>query len=300
MSAKFIVAVCTVTTLFAIEPYYLRSSFIHYQRILDTIGCHDCDYIPKVLGAGQIFRENGVSYQLMHNGLKVVKNGYEGEWMSYIIKKLAGHHEPQEEKVFFETLKTIPNNSIMIELGSFWAYYSMWFQKSIPGAVNYLIEAGAKQLAIGKKNFALNGMKGTFIRGFINYEDAPSNIKHFGQDAHAVTVDELVSAYQMPFVWVVHSDIQGYEYRMLLGCQQTLAQKKIGYFFISTHSEEVHAKCKNFLLNQSFTMVAEHTPAESVSGDGLLAARAPYVGGLTTVTISKKELPGAKNARVNA
>jgi len=33
--------------------------------------------------------------QIMHNGILIKRGSYHGEWMSEIIQKLRGHHEPQ-------------------------------------------------------------------------------------------------------------------------------------------------------------------------------------------------------------
>lgn len=41
----------------------------------------------------------------MHNGVKVIAGGYYGSWMTEIIRLLQGHHEPQEERVFYENIK---------------------------------------------------------------------------------------------------------------------------------------------------------------------------------------------------
>jgi len=92
-----------------------------------TVSCRDCDAIPKVDRAGEVFEYRGETVQLMHNGVKVVAGGYHGDWMSQIINRLRGHHEPQEELIFHEIMKYIPASATMIELGGFWSYYSLWF-----------------------------------------------------------------------------------------------------------------------------------------------------------------------------
>ena len=49
------------------------------QRVAVTLRCRDADSIPKVPGAGSIQREpDGTRIQLMHNGLKVLADGYYG------------------------------------------------------------------------------------------------------------------------------------------------------------------------------------------------------------------------------
>ena len=114
-----------------------------YNRVHLATSCNDCSGIPKVNGAGNFFGEEN-EYQMMHNGVLIKRGSYHGEWMSEIISKLEGHHEPQEEKVFSEVLKTLCAGAVMIELGSFWAYYSLWFQRSVSNAKSILIEL-AKQ-----------------------------------------------------------------------------------------------------------------------------------------------------------
>ncbi|MGH7237078.1 MAG: hypothetical protein ACREGF_00910, partial [Candidatus Saccharimonadales bacterium] len=99
-------------------------------RVSMTISCRDSDYIPKIKNAGAITSRGGQQVQIMHNGLRVVVGGYHGEWMSRIIRELKGHHEPQEEKVFHEILKQLDDSAVMIELGAFWSYYSIWFNKT--------------------------------------------------------------------------------------------------------------------------------------------------------------------------
>src|SRR5690349_9262709 len=96
------------------------------NRIEMTVGCRDSDPIPKVPDAGEIRMENGQQVQIMHNGIRVISGGYHGEWMSEIISRLAGHHEPQEELVFHEILKHVGTKATMVELGGFWSYYSLW------------------------------------------------------------------------------------------------------------------------------------------------------------------------------
>jgi hypothetical protein len=260
-----------------------------YIRSALTISCNDCDYIPKVSNAGEFILHKNQQCQVMHNGTKIIRGCYcEGPdcpWMSEIITTLKGHHEPQEEKAFYEVLKTIPSNGKMLELGSFWAYYSMWFHKSIPNATNYMIEPSKRQLEIGKTNFALNDFKGHFTQAFVG---AKTEIPKDSQNARMLSVDNFMRTNNIDFLDIIHSDIQGAEYSMLLGAANTIQSKKVGYFFISTHSDSIHRTCISFLKNHNFIIVAHHFPSESYSVDGLIVARAIYYKGLNKISISKK------------
>jgi len=131
-----------------------------------TISCRDADHLPKVEGAGEVFLHNGALVQRMHNGVLIEEGCYYGPWMTEIIQALRGHHEPQEEVVFHEVLErlvaTEPTAS-MIELGSFWAYYSMWFHQRTQGNLIVALEPDPNYLEVGRRNFALNGMNATVL-----------------------------------------------------------------------------------------------------------------------------------------
>jgi len=210
--------------------------------------------------------------------------------MAEIIKRLRGHHEPQEEKVFYEVLKVMPPGAKMIELGSFWAYYSMWFNKTIINAENYMIEPNPEKLELGKEHFRLNNMKGVFTRAFMG-RDSAENGTFEDWDGKAYTIpqlsiDDYLESIGLEFLHLLHSDIQGAEYQMLLGCRRSLKAGKIGYIFISTHGD-CHDKCLAFLLEHGLSIIASHTIEQSFSADGLIVAASPYITRIPPVSISR-------------
>jgi len=261
------------------------------ERIARTINCRDCDYIPKVREAGTVV--DGIPpLQIMHNGIKIIQGAYHGDWMTEIIRSLHGHHEPQEEKVFYEVLRTLPETATMIELGSFWAYYSMWFQKSVKNPINYLIEPNPQKIEVGKRHFSLNKMVGHFENVFIGKDSKDKAFFNDWDDKKyqipRIALDDFIEKNKIPFVHIVRADIQGAEYEMLLGCQKSISQNKIAFFFVSTHGN-MHSQCINFFIEHGFTIVASHTIAESVSADGLIVAKAGCVNGLEHITIGSDE-----------
>ena len=70
------------------------------RRIELTTAVRATDALPKVEGAGDVVVDGGQRVQTMHNGVRVVADGYYGAWMTEIIRRLHGHHEPQEELAF--------------------------------------------------------------------------------------------------------------------------------------------------------------------------------------------------------
>jgi hypothetical protein len=254
------------------------------QSIAKLIGnCKDTALIPKVSEAGQVTTDkNGQTIQIMHNGVKVLANSYYGDFHTEIIKQLKGHHEPQEEKVFFEVIKKMPTEATMIELGSYWSYYSLWFHKMVQKPKNYMVEALEENLELGRNNFKLNGFDGEFIYAKVGRK--PNDL----ESLKTVSVDYLILSNSLDRVNILHADIQGHEYEMLIGAKEALKDKKIDFIFISTHGLIVHFQCLKLLKIRGYKIIAEHTNLESYSCDGLI------VGALNKstekVSISKRNL----------
>ena len=237
------------------------------DRVELAVICRDADDIPKVQDAGMVLCDsNGQAIQLMHNGIQVIANGYYGRFNTEIVKRLGGHHEPQEERVFHEVLKLVKAGAVMIELGAYWSYYSLWFHQSISGAINYMVEPVAESLEARKKNFVLNGFQGHFIHALVG------DIQSLESQPPTITIDGLAKKEGLTKIEILHADIQGHEYAMLLGAKDLLRSKLVRFIFISTHGFKVHAKCLGFLRKRGYAIIAEHTPAESYSLDGLIVA----------------------------
>jgi hypothetical protein len=256
-----------------------KLSDIWQKRIQDVLSCPDNEYIARVKNAGEISHGK----QTMHNGLKIHLGSYYGPEYSKMLQLNKGVHEPQEERVFQEVLKAIPPGSTMIEMGSFWCFYSMWFNLKVKGAKNYMIEPDNFNMGHGKRNFKLNKMSGTFVQAFIGKESKTD------EHVQTVAVDDFVEKNGISFVEMLHSDIQGYEFDMLLGTQRCFEKHKIGYVFISTHSNDIHYKCLDFLKKFEFVILAGADLDQTFSEDGLLAARAPYYQGIESIEIALKK-----------
>lgn len=271
----------------------------YFTRVIRTLSCPDSDYIPKVDNAGQIIQHKGKPVQVMHNGIMIHLHSYcEGKrwntrWMTDLIEGLSGHHEPQEEKAFYEVVKTLKPGSTMLELGSWWAYYSMWFNKTVTGAKNYLVEPNKINLALGRANFELNSMQGDFNYGYLG-DKVDQGIGGIDFDAPKTSVDAFLKTKNISFLDVLHADIQGGELKMLWGAHESLKAHKIHYIVLSTHGAEIgigeanlHQKCLSYLNEHNYHIVCQHTTRESCSVDGLIVARAKSIPGLEHIDLTK-------------
>lgn len=248
-------------------------------RTKEVMACPDNDQIPRVSGAGSIWR----GYQTMHNGLKVEMRSYYGYPITRLLRLNRGVHEPQEERVFAEVLKRMLPGSVMIELGAYWAFYSMWFWRAVTHARCYMIEPDSERLKAGERNFALNQMKGYFEQAFIGAKTGK-----VADGTPIVTVDDLVERNSIKHVHVLHSDIQGFELDMLQGACRTIDARKLDYIFISSHSNALHRQCSDYLEDKDYKILASADLDETFSLDGILVARRRELKGLGPVEISKK------------
>lgn len=256
------------------------------QRAAMTTSCRDTDYIPKVKEAGRIVTYKGRSCQVMHNGLKVVNGGYYGEWMAGIIKDLKGHHEPQEEKLFYEVVKRLGKKPTIMELGSFWAYYSNWLAFERKDAKIICCEPDPENIKIGITNAELNGNedRAQFIEcaaGSVDHSSVSFNLDSSPGKTKEVqirSVDGLVKELKINKIDILHMDVQGAELDTIYGAKETIAKGDIRFIFVSTHhylfsrDPETHLKCREVIESFGGRIIASHNVLESFSGDGLIVA----------------------------
>lgn len=248
-----------------------------------TVSCRDSESIPKVANAGEILTENGRDIQVMHNGVRVLAGGYHGEWMAEIIRRLRGHHEPQEELVFHEVLKHIPTEATMIELGGFWSYYSLWFLSHAPTMRrSIVIEPDPNNMEVGRTNAALNDRSIEFLQGFVGAAST-GPVSFMTETAGQVmipqiTVPDLMADRGISHLDVLHCDTQGAETDVIQSCERLFREHRIRFIIVSTHSHQIsgdpltHQRCLNMLRHFGGQILAEHDVHESFSGDGLIAA----------------------------
>jgi FkbM family methyltransferase len=257
----------------------------NFRRIELAVSCRDADILPRVHDAG-VVRDDRV--QVMHNGVLVEADGYQGPWMTEIIERLRGVHEPQEELAFSVVLsrlaRTAGPSPVVIELGCWWAYYSLWARREIPGARSFCVEPDPAYLEVGKRNFALNGVgDGTFLHAAIGHGPSPAQPFECESDGlqHDVPFEGLGSLLDRFGLWgadLLLVDIQGAEVPMLDGARELLQSGAVRFLVISTHHHRIsgdpltHQRVVMLLRDLGAHIVCEHTVAESFTGDGLVVA----------------------------
>ncbi|WP_414576675.1 FkbM family methyltransferase [Anabaena sp. CCY 9402-a] len=240
--------------------------------------CPDWWKLDKVSNAGKVLNGKLV----MHNGIRVLPTAYQGYAHGKLMQRALGIHEPQEERLFRDIILSLPANSSMIELGSYWAYYSLWFQKVIPHARTIMVEPKLSHLNYGRYHFKMNSFKGEFLQAGIGkneYQDG--NLK-------ITTVDQIMKSFSLERVSILHSDIQGYELEMLQGAEETLQKKAIDFLFISTHSDSLHEDCISLLKEAEYKIIDHYRISESWNPDGLIVAQSSKTSSISLIPASKR------------
>jgi len=253
------------------------------QRIRLTSSCRDAEVLPRAADAGAVGEDAQGAYQVMHNGVRVVRGGYCGAWMEEIIRRLRGVHEPQEERVFHEAVQRMPAGATMLELGGYWAWYSLWLRSVVPDARNFVVEPDPGYIAVGRANFARNGLAAEFTQACVGSSSRDAvrfACESDGQtrDVPQICVDDYLAAHGIERVDMLHADIQGAEIQMLKGARAAMAAGRIRFLFLSTHHHSIsgdpltHQHTISQLRKAGARILVDHTVAESFSGDGLVVA----------------------------
>jgi FkbM family methyltransferase len=259
----------------------------HARRVALTVAVRDTDAIPKVPDAGEVKDDGGRRVQVMHNGVLIHEGCYHGAMTTHIIRELRGHHEPQEEAVFHALLSRLAQEGVsapaMAELGSFWSYYSMWFNKALPGAVNIMVEPDPVNIDVGRRNFELNGMTGTFVHAAVGFDHGGSVWLPCESDGRVrkiptVTLAGLLRDHGLERFDLVLCDAQGAELGVLESSMEQLRSGNVRFLVLSTHHHTIsgdaltHQRCLALLTDAGANIIAEHSVPESCSGDGLIVA----------------------------
>jgi hypothetical protein len=246
------------------SPIYLQKAEIIKDRFREVVSDPLNILIERVPEAGYIDSDG---YVILHNGNRVPYNGefaYYGGFSDILIYN-RGVHEPLEEFCFQEVLKSITHlNPIMIELGSYWAHYSMWFNKNFKSGHTICIEPDLLSLEVGQRNFELNGYSGTHLNEGIGHGN--------------FSIDKFLKTEEINSIQILHADIQGHEVEMLEGAKAALSTFLVDYIFISTHSEVLHYSVISYLKNIGYRIeISSPVETHSTSYDGLVLASSPKV-----------------------
>jgi hypothetical protein len=243
-----------------VAPKAAASDFL--GRFREVVSDPNNRRIPRVTLAGFVGQDerSGDPYVVMHNGIRVLlgKDAYYDAYSQLLIIN-RGVHEPQEEYAFGEVLKCCDPRLPMFELGSYWAFYSLWYLREFPSAAAFLCEPDAARLESGRRNFALNGAKGEFI--------------HQGIGPGGFDLPGFVARRGIDRIGLLHVDIEGAEGYLLPQIAPLLDEQRVDHLFLSTHSQALHVSSIERLRSAGYRIIgAADFDNDTFACDGLVVA----------------------------
>lgn len=185
-----------------------------------------------------------------------------------ILPPFPGSGPPQahedEHRIFSALLDGIDYaNPVMCELGSYWALWSLVFRKRFPLGRSILVDADLSKLAVGIKNFELNGLASTPHWAAVG-NPLPPNVA-------GMTFKQLQEINRADYFDVLHMDIQGAELPFCYQLEADSSFDQIGAVYIATHSPQIHSEILRVLTRAGLTITVNQGP--SVGGvDGTVTA----------------------------
>jgi FkbM family methyltransferase len=223
------------------------------ERFKEIISDPNNLFIERTEDAGKVIDDK----ILLHNGIELYADYY-GNFID-VFKYNLGVHEPSEERAFQKVLSVLPDSSKMVELGSYWCMYSIWFMKTIKNSQSFCIEPDLENFNLGVRNFELNKLNGDLTQGSVG--KGGIDLLKFFEDKQLTEID------------ILHSDIQGNEYYMLNEIKPWIENKKIKYFFVSTHSDDLHYSCISLLQDNGYKILCScDFNSQTYQHDGFILA----------------------------
>ena len=211
-----------------------------------------------------------------------------------------------EIEIFSNILNNIDNknNPIMIEIGSFWAVWSLFFRQKFPNGKNILVELGKRTLYVGVRNFLNNNFDCEYYHGGFNIESSGTFINKMDDIEYDtildtdINVDDLISndselnlkfkdlnltgdnldfnkIYKdnnLDIIDLLHMDIQGSELLFIKDIIKYINNKKILNMVIATHSYTIHKEIIDILNTSNYEIIINEDYG-SIGGDGYIYAK---------------------------
>lgn len=185
-------------------------------------------------------------------------------------------NDEKEENMFEELLNSIKTDKpTMIEIGSFWCFWTMFFQKTFKENNSIIIEPYKPHLEEGLRNLKANNMKSKVYNNSVlvksivkvNQKSKEAIKKNDPVFAKEIDLIDILSKEKIKHVDILHCDAQGIEYDLLIRIKDIINQGVFSNLLMFTHSQINHDNIKQFAVNNNIKIVKEF-PWKP--GDGLL------------------------------
>ena len=178
------------------------------------------------------------------------------------------------EKLSTTLLKSEQQHFKMVELGSNQAYYSLMFKAMCKWHKKtseiICVEPNDRHMVRGKDHFFMNNLGASFCDYIIgDYElikkDLDASTLPGGSEfllvtkKEILTLSQLLEKYNIEQLDVLHMDVDHSERAVLASSEELFKNKKIKTIYISTHREDLHKYCLDFLKECGYKLELQIT-----------------------------------------
>lgn len=227
------------------------------------------------------------------NGIKVFRN----QLLKQQLERYQKHnlHEPEEEFHFLEAFKSITKpNGIYINIGAAIGYYALLAKRLCPDIEVHAFEPLEMHRHYFLKNMELNAISPQEIHlyeqaissksgetqffqhdyssclveeTYLKLRDLPDKLK---TSVKSITLDNFINTLSGD-VDLVQMDVQGFEYDVLAGAEETLKSHKVRRWMVGTHTSQLHAACMHFFQKNNYRITVDQFETKH-QPDGILIA----------------------------
>lgn len=163
----------------------------------------------------------------------------------------------------------------MLELGCFWALWTIVFGKYFPNSELIVLEGNQEKLAVGLTNLMNNGLSARAHFNTINVEHSRSK-PEFGELVEDTTLTQIIEVNNIKSIDLLHMDIQGSEEGLYFEIFELIRKGLIHNVIMGTHSDELHEKILLELDSLTHLVTVSAIPYIPGSGDGEIIIKRRY------------------------
>ena len=178
------------------------------------------------------------------------------------------------ERLSTSLFKSEQQHFKMVELGSNQAYYSLMFKAMCKWhnktSTLVCVEPNDRHMKRGLETFHMNNLQASFCDYIIGSrelikKDLDSSSLPGGSEfllvtkKEILTLSQLLERYYIDELDVLHMDVDHSERAILASSEHLFKNKKIKTIFISTHREDLHEYCLNFLKECGYKLELQIT-----------------------------------------
>jgi FkbM family methyltransferase len=175
-----------------------------------------------------------------------------------------GSYECEKQHRFAETVKP---GAVVYDIGAHVGFYTLLASELVgPKGRVFAFEPVPRNLGYLHRHIRLNNCSNVVIieaavsdeAGKVRFDEGPSSSmgfvsKHASLEVKSVALDELYTSRMIPKADFIKMDIEGGEYRALMGAKRLLAEAH-PVLFLATHSAEVHQQCCELVQGLSYRL----------------------------------------------